>query len=43
MYEKVKHFYDIGLYSKNMVRQFVVKGKLTPAEYESITGEAYEE
>lgn len=43
MFERVKHFYDIGLYTKEMVRQFVAKGKLTPAEYEEITGEAYEE
>lgn len=41
MFEKVKHFYDLGLYSKEQVRQFVIKGKLTPEEYELITGESY--
>lgn len=41
MFEKVKHFYDIGLYSKAQVAEFVRRGKLTPAEYEAITGEEY--
>ncbi len=43
MFEKVKRFFGLGLYSKEQVAAFVQKGKLTPAEYESITGEAYEE
>ncbi len=43
MYEKVKRFYEAGLYSKEQVAAFVRKGKLTPAEYEEITGEADEE
>ncbi len=41
MFEKVKKFYDMGLYSKEQVKMFVVKGKLTAEEYEQITGEAY--
>ena len=43
MFEKVKRFYDMGLYSKAQVAQFVKKGKLTPAQYQKITGEPYEE
>ena len=43
MFEKVKKFYDMGLYTKEQVAQFVEKGKLTPEEYEQITGEVYAE
>ena len=41
MFEKVKKFYDLGLYSKEQVAAFVAKGKLTAAQYAEITGEAY--
>lgn len=41
MFEKVKRFYDMGLYSKAQVAQFVNKGKLTAEEYQTITGEEY--
>lgn len=41
MFEKVKKFYDMGLYSAAQVAQFVRKGRLTADEYERITGEAY--
>lgn len=41
MYEKVKRFYDMGLYTKAQVRKFVEKGKLTAEEYKEITGEEY--
>ena len=43
MFEKVKHFYDLGLYSKAQVGQFVRKGKLTAEQYALITGDEYEE
>lgn len=44
MYLKiVKRQYDKGTYDKDDVKKFVVAGKLTPEEYEEITGEAYEE
>lgn len=39
MFEQVKKFYDLGIYSKAMVRLFVEKGKLTEEEYNSIVGE----
>ncbi|MBR1659259.1 MAG: XkdX family protein [Oscillospiraceae bacterium] len=39
MFEKVKKFYELGLYSKEQVWQFVVKGKLTEEQYREIVGE----
>lgn len=42
MVEKIKKFYDMRLYSKEQVRAFVVKGKITPEEYELITDESYD-
>ena len=41
MYEKIKYWYDHGLWSKAMVANAVVKGKLTDEQYEEITGEPY--
>lgn len=41
MFDKVKRFYDMGLYSRVQVAQFVRKGKLTAKEYKEITGEKY--
>lgn len=38
----VKRYYDNGLWNKAMVRNAVVKGWITAAEYEEITGEVYE-
>ena len=43
IFEKVKKFYKQGIYTKYMVKQFVIKGKITAEQYEEITGEAYEE
>lgn len=42
MFEKVKKFYDKGLYSKSQVAAFVAKGALTAEDYKAITGESYE-
>lgn len=42
-YETVKNMYDKGLWSKKRVHDAVVKGWITEAEYEEITGEPYEE
>lgn len=41
MYETVKRYYDLGYYDKDDVAKFVAKGKITPEEYELITGEPY--
>lgn len=41
MFDKVKKYYDLGFYTKAQVAAFVRKGKLTPEQYEEITGEPY--
>ena len=43
MYEKVKSYYDTGLWSEERVRNMVVKGVITEEEYASIVGKEYEE
>lgn len=40
-YEKVKYYYDKGWASKEQVAKYVQYDKITPEEYEMITGEAY--
>ena len=42
MFDKIKKWYDEGHWTKKMVYNAVGKGKITAAEYEEITGEAYE-
>ena len=41
-FEKVKKYYDSGLWNKTMVKNAVVKGWITAEEYTIITGEVYE-
>lgn len=41
-YNTVKAAYDRGTWNKEMVANAVVKGWITAAEYELITGETYE-
>ena len=36
MYEKIKRFYEMGLYNKHQVRQFYIRGVITEEQYESI-------
>ena len=43
MYEKIKSYYDSGLWSEERVRNMVIKGIITEEEYASIVGEEYEE
>lgn len=38
-FEKVKNYYDKGLWSIDRVRNAVVKGWITEEEFELITGE----
>lgn len=33
MFEKVKKFYNLGLYTEAQVKMFYTKGKITEAEY----------
>lgn len=42
MFAIVKRYYDKGIYSKADVAKFVLAGKITPEEYQLITGEGYE-
>ena len=41
MFEKIKGWYESGLWNKKRVHDAVVKGKITPEEYEIITHEPY--
>jgi uncharacterized XkdX family phage protein len=42
-YATVKRYYDRGIYSKDDVKVFVQASKITPVQYEEITGEPYGE
>ena len=42
LFKTVKKYYNMGLYTKKQVADFVIKGKITKEEYELITGEPYE-
>lgn len=41
-YNKVKDYYDGNFWSRQMVRNAVVRGWITAEEYTMITGEAYD-
>ena len=43
MYEKIKEYYNTGLWSEGRVINMVVKGIITEEEYASIVGKEYEE
>ena len=43
MYDKIKTYYDTGLWSEERARNMVVKGVITEEEYASIVGKEYEE
>jgi len=40
-FDKVKRYYDAGLWGINKVRQAVVKGWITEEEFKEITGQDY--
>ena len=40
MKEKIKKWYEQGLWTAEMVRNAAIKGKLTEEEYREIVGEA---
>lgn len=42
MFEKIKKWYNMGIYTKEQVKNFVKKGKITEEQYKEITGEDYE-
>ena len=41
MKDKIKSYYLAGLWTKKMVGDAVIKGKITTQEFEEITGEPY--
>ena len=43
MYNKIKSYYDSGLWSEIRVRNMVIKEIITEEEYTSIVGKEYEE
>ena len=43
MYEKIKEYYNTGLWSEERVRNMVIKDVITEEEYASIVGKKYEE
>lgn len=43
LYEKIKSYYDTGLWNETRVRNMVIKGFITKQEYEIIVGNKYEE
>ena len=43
MYNKIKGYYDTGLWSEERVKNMVIKGVITEEEYASIVGKEYEE
>ena len=42
-YEKVKRYYKSGNWTLDMARNAVIKGWITPIEFEEITNHPYEE
>lgn len=40
-YERIKYYFEAGLWSKQMVKMAVKKGIITKEQYEEIVGEAY--
>lgn len=41
MYEKIKKYYDTGLWNEDRVRNMVIKGIITEEEYKDIIGNEY--
>lgn len=43
MYDKIKGYYDSGLWNETRVRNMVLKGKITDEEYTLITNKEYDQ
>ena len=41
MFEKIKRFFSLRLYTKKQIHKFAEKGVITPEQYKQITGEEY--
>lgn len=42
MYDKIKTYYDTGLWNEARVKNMVIKGIITEEEYSTIVGKDYE-
>ena len=42
MFDKILKFFQLKLYTKKQIADFVKKGVITPEQYEQIVGEPYE-
>ena len=40
-YERVKYYFESGLWNKQMVKMAVRKGVITKEQYQEITGDVY--
>ena len=43
IYDKIKSYYNSGLWSEARVRNMVIKGIITEEEYKNIVGKKYKE
>lgn len=41
MFEKIKKFFELKLYTKKQIHQFAEKGVIAPEQYTAITGEKF--
>lgn len=41
-YEKIKYYFNAGLWNASMVKMAVRKGVISTAQFEEITGQKYE-
>lgn len=41
-FDRIKQFYDLNLWTKEMVAEAVEYGKITPEQYKEITGLEYD-
>lgn len=41
MFEKIRKYYESGVWDEQRVRNAVVKGAITPEQFTEITGKAY--
>ena len=41
MFERIKKFFDLKIYTVKHIREFCEKGAITPEQFFKITGEEY--
>ena len=42
MKDKIKYYYDKGFWTEDMVKNAVIKGKITKQDFTEITGDNYD-